>query len=159
MTMNQDNKKGIQFCTFYLGDLFLGIDVQCVQEVIRYQEMTPVPLSQDAVRGLINLRGHIVTAIDLREQLDLPPLDAEKLPMNVVIRTSEGAASLLVDEIGDVLEIHEEGFEEPPQTIRGAARRLITGVYKLEGQLLLVLDPVKATQLKAANKVAAQTTS
>jgi purine-binding chemotaxis protein CheW len=148
--MDTQARTGLQFCTFSLGDLFMGVDVQCVQEVIRYQEMTSVPLAQDAIRGLINLRGQIVTAIDLREQLELERSDSDELPMNVVIRTHDGVASLLVDEIGDVLDINDQNFEPTPETIRGAARRLISGVYKLEDRLMLVLDPAKAIQLHAA---------
>ncbi|MCB9915663.1 MAG: chemotaxis protein CheW [Planctomycetes bacterium] len=146
--MEHQTTSGMQFCTFRLGDLFLGVDVQCVQEVIRYQEMTSVPLAPVAIRGLINLRGQIVTAIDLRKQLDLPPSQLDTPPMNVVIRMEDGAASLLVDEIGDVLDIGEDAFETPPETIRGAARRLISGVFKLDDGLLLVLDPRKAIQVQ-----------
>ena len=152
--MDQQVTTGVQFCTFHLGDLFMGVDVQCVQEVIRFQEMTSVPLAHDAIRGLINLRGQIVTAIDLREQLDLPPFEDENPPMNVVIRTEDGVASLLVDEIGDVLEISDERFEVPPETIRGAAKRLVSGVIKLEGQLMLVLDPAKAIHVQGASSEA-----
>jgi purine-binding chemotaxis protein CheW len=141
-----------QFCTFYLGDLFLGIEVLQVQEVIRAQAMTRVPLAARAVRGLINLRGQIVTAIDLRERLGLPPLEAGREPMNVVVRTDEGAVSLLVDEIGDVMETEEATYEVPPETIDPAARELIHGVYKLADRLLLVLDTEKALALEPAGR-------
>ena len=93
-----------QVCTFSLDHLFLGIEVLQVQEVIRAQALTRVPLAHRAVRGLINLRGQIVTAIDLRERLGLPAQPDGRESMNVVLRTDEGAVSLLVDEIGDVLE-------------------------------------------------------
>lgn len=139
-----------QFCTFHLGDLFLGIEVLKVQEVIRAQQMTRVPLAPNAVRGLINLRGQIVTAIDLREHLGLPPRGDGRAPMNVVVRTDEGAVSLLVDEIADVLEVEEDQYEAPPETLRASARELIRGVYKLEGRLLLVLDTEKAIALEPA---------
>lgn len=76
-----------QFCTFHLDSLFLGIEVLRVQEVIRAQPMTHVPLAPPAVKGLINLRGQIVTAIDLRDRFGLPPLPSEQAPMNVVVRT------------------------------------------------------------------------
>jgi purine-binding chemotaxis protein CheW len=129
-----------QFCTFTLGDLFLGIEVLQVQEVIRPQAMTRVPLGPKSVRGLINLRGQIVTAIDLRERLGLPARPGEPQAMNVVVRTEEGAVSLLVDEIGDVLEVDDELHERLPETVGDAARGLIRGVYKLPSRLLLVLD-------------------
>src|SRR4051794_39425221 len=94
-----------QFCTFYLDGSFFGVEVQHVQEVIRYQELTRVPLASPVIRGLINLRGQIVTAIDLRRRLGLADRPAGVLPMNVVVRSEEGAVSLLVDEIGDVQEV------------------------------------------------------
>jgi purine-binding chemotaxis protein CheW len=142
-----------QFCTFYLDNLFLGVEVLRVQEVIRYQEMTRVPLAAEVVKGLINLRGQIVTAIDLRRALELTERAADKQPMNVVIRTDEGAVSLLVDEIGDVLEVNEEQFEHPPETLHGTARALVRGVYKLKDQLLLILDTEKALALDAIYNV------
>lgn len=129
-----------QLCTFYVDGLFFGVDVQKVQEVIRYQEMTQVPLASRVVQGLINLRGQIVTAIDLRRRLELNEREAGQLPMNVVIRTEDGPVSLLVDEIGDVMEVEAEAFERPPETLRGVARELIRGAYKLEDRLLLTLD-------------------
>ena len=137
-----------QFCTFYLDDLFLGVEVLKVQEVLRYQEMTQVPLASSIIRGLINLRGQIVTAIDLRRRLELPERQGEHQPMNVVLRTDEGAVSLLVDEIGDVLEMSEENLETPPDTMQSAARDLVRGVYKLKQQLLLILDTDKVIELE-----------
>src|SRR3954469_18205027 len=99
-----------QYCTFFLDGLYFGIEVLKMQEIIRYQEMTRVPLAPPVVRGLINLRGQIVTAIDMRRRLDLPALPDGRLPMNVVIRTDDGPVSLLVDEIGDVLEVDANSY-------------------------------------------------
>ncbi len=134
-----------QFCTFHVRGLFLGVEVTCVQEVIRYQPLTVVPLVPKLVAGLMNLRGQIVTAIDLRYRLGLPPRGDDEQPVNVVIRTPDGAVSLLVDEIGDVIEVDQGAFESPPETLDSAARALIRGAYKLEGRLLLVLDPEQTT--------------
>jgi purine-binding chemotaxis protein CheW len=129
-----------QFCTFFLAGHYFGVDVLNVQEVIRYQELTHVPLAPAVVRGLINLRGQIVTAIDLRRRLDLPERTDESEPVNVVLQTDEGAVSLLVDEIGDVLEISEDLFERPPEMLTGKIRDLIRGAYKLPHKLMLVLS-------------------
>jgi purine-binding chemotaxis protein CheW len=129
-----------QYCTFYVDGHYFGVEVRRVQEVIRYQAMTRVPLAPPVVRGLINLRGQIVTAIDLRRRLDLRERAADQLPVNVVIQTDDGAVSLLVDEIGDVMEVPEELFERSPETLQGAARDLIQGAYKLKDRLLLILD-------------------
>lgn len=133
-----------QFCTFFVDRQFFGVPVQQVQEVIRYQEMTRVPLVPRVIRGLINLRGQIVVAVDLRRRLNAPDRGEDQLPMNVVVRTGDGAVSLLVDEIGDVLEVQEETFERPPETLQSASRELVLGVHKLPNQLLLVLDTDKA---------------
>lgn len=138
------NRRTKQFCTFYVDDLFLGIDVQQIQEVIRYQTMTRVPLAPAAISGLINLRGQIVTAIDLRCRLGAPLRQADQPPMNVVVRDGENAVSLLVDRIGDVLEVDDELFETPPSTVRADVRGLIVGAYKLPERLLLVLDQQRA---------------
>jgi purine-binding chemotaxis protein CheW len=129
-----------QYCTFWVAQLFLGIDVHAVQEVMRPLELTPVPLASNSVMGLINLRGQIVTAVDLRCLLGLPPRPADVEPMNVVMRTDDGAVSLVVDEIGDVIEVTADAFERVPDTLQGDARLLIKGVYKLNDQLLLILD-------------------
>ena len=133
-----------QFCTFYLDNYFFGVEVENVQEVIRYQEMTQVPLAPKVVQGLINLRGQIITAIDMRRRLEMPDREEGVLPMNVVVRTEDGAVSLLVDEIKDVLEVPLDDFEPPPETIKGVTRDLVRGVYKLKDQLLLILDTHKA---------------
>ncbi len=139
-----------QYCTFHLDSLFLGIEVLRVQEVIREQPMTRLPLAPDEISGLINLRGQIVTAIDLRRRFGLEPRPAGQRAMNVVVQSDEGAVSFLVDEIGDVIETEAETFERPPETLAGPARELIRGVYKLPSRLLLVLDCEKALALETA---------
>jgi purine-binding chemotaxis protein CheW len=136
-----------QYCTFFLDGHYFGLDVLKVQEIIRSQEMTRVPLAPPVVRGLINLRGQIVTAIDLRERLQLSPRPADQLPINVVVQTDDGAVSLLVDEIGDVLAVPEQTFERPPETLAGPARDLIRGAHKLQDRLLLILDTERTVNL------------
>jgi purine-binding chemotaxis protein CheW len=139
-----------QFCTFTLAGLLFGIEVDRVQEVIRSLELTTVPLANSVVEGLINLRGQIVTALDLRRRLELPERTDGERPMNIVVRVGDGALSLLVDEIGDVVDVDEDAFEVAPETLEGVARELIRGVYKLDGRLLLVLDIDRAVALPAA---------
>lgn len=130
----------MQYGTFTLDGLLFGIEVDRIQEVIRAQEMTSVPLAPPVIGGLINLRGEIVTAIDLRRRLQLAERPGDTAPMNVVIRSRDGAVSLLVDQIGDVVEVSAASFEAPPAHLDPAARTLIRGAHKLDGQLLLVLD-------------------
>jgi len=138
-----------QYCSFFVGNLFFGVEVRLVQEVIRYQEMTRVPLAPGEVGGLINLRGQIVTALDMRHRLKLPTLDAGKLPMNVVVRTDDAAVSLLVDEIGDVVQVDTETYEPSPETLTGITRELVQGVHKLKDRLLLLLDTEKTVAVGA----------
>jgi purine-binding chemotaxis protein CheW len=138
-----------QFSTFFIDDLFFGVDVLDVQEVLRAQQMTPVPQAPDVVEGLINLRGQIVTAIDMRRRLQMPKLSTGQPPMNIVVSTPDGAVSLLVDEIGDVLDMDESTYERPPDNLDPAARELIRGVYKMKDGLMLVLDTEKAIEVDA----------
>jgi purine-binding chemotaxis protein CheW len=139
-----------QYATFFVADLFFGVDVLRVQEVLRFQQMTRVPLAPDVIEGLINLRGQIVTAIDMRRRLGLPPRAGGQTPMNMVVRTVDGAISLLVDEIGDVLDVDAATYERPPENLEPAARDLIRGVYKLKDRLLLVLDAERTVDLAVA---------
>src|SRR5581483_4942209 len=138
-----------QFSTFFVGGLFFGVDVLRVQEVLRFQQMTSVPQAPEVIEGLINLRGQIVTAIDMRRRLRLSPRSAEQTPMNMVIRTEDGAVSLLVDEIGDVLDVDNASYERPPASLDPAARELIRGVYKLKDRLMLVLDVEQTVEITA----------
>ena len=136
-----------QFATFFVADLFFGVDVLRVQEVLRFQQMTRVPQAPNVIEGLINLRGQIVTAIDMRRRLSLPPRAGDQTPMNMVVRTEDGAVSLLVDEIGDVLDAEASTYERPPENLDPAALELICGVYKLNDRLLLVLDVERTVDL------------
>ena len=142
----------VQFCSFRVADLLVGIDVQVVQEVIRAQDMRAVPLAPGEIKGLINLRGQIVTAVDLRQRLGLSPREEqEALPMNVVVRHDDEAISLLVDEAGDVVELTDSDFEPVPPTVAPLLQRVASGAFKLDGSLVLVLD-VEATVREAAAK-------
>lgn len=138
-----------QYATFFVGGLFFGINVTEVQEVLRFQEMTRVPLAPPVIEGLINLRGQIVTALDMRRRLSLSPRESGQLPMNMVVRSEDGPVSLLVDEIGDVLAVQPDQFEAPPEHLPALHQQLLEGVYKLETRLLLALDREKVLQLQA----------
>jgi purine-binding chemotaxis protein CheW len=142
-----------QYATFFVGGLFFGIEVVRVQEVLQFQLMTRVPLAPDVIQGLINLRGQIVTAVDMRRRLGLEPRPADQAPMNMVVRTEDGAVSLLVDEIGDVLDVDAGSYERPPDNLEPSARDLIRGVYKLKDRLLLVLDAERTVELAAGRRV------
>ncbi len=129
--------------------LNFGVEVEKVQEVFRYQEMTRVPLAPPVLQGLINLRGQIIPALDPHYRLEMKEREEGQLPMNVVVRTADGVVSLLVDEISDVLEASPRDFESPPDNIKGVTRDLVRGVYKLDKQLLLILDTDKAIEINS----------
>ncbi len=140
-------KTSQQFTTFTLDGHLFGVEVETVQEVIRYQETTRVPLAPGSIGGLINLRGQVITALDLRHRLGMRERPEGQLPMNVVVRTEDGAVSLLVDQIGEVIETNAQHFEQPPDTVTAKARDLIRGAYKLDRTLLLALDVPRTVDL------------
>lgn len=130
--------------TFTLGRRWYGVEVSAVQEVLRVLPRTRIPLAPRALAGLINLRGQVLTAVDLRAQLGLPPREDEVEPMLVVTHVDGEPVALLVDSIGAVVAVEPEQFEPPPDTLVGPTRELIRGAYKLTDHLLLSLDVDKA---------------
>ena len=131
-----------RFCVFRVDDQVLGIEVGTVQEVIRDRRITPVPRAPAAVLGLINLRGEIVPALDLRRCLGLPPAPRRSATM-VVFRPGEEDLSLVVDEVLEVREIDTDDFEPLPPTLQTTGRELIRGTHPLDDRLLLWLDGSK----------------
>jgi purine-binding chemotaxis protein CheW len=133
--------------------MLFGVDVLKVQEIIQFQEMTEAPLSHEVVRGLVNLRGQIVTALDLHVRLGIPKNEEiDMRPINIVLCTEGGAVSLLVDSIGDVLTVENHVQEDPPHTLNQATREILVKVCKLEKELLLVLDAEKTVELNLMPK-------
>jgi purine-binding chemotaxis protein CheW len=138
------------YATFWVGTTYFGVDATSIQEVLRNQPLTRVLGSGPEVKGLLNLRGQVVVAIDLRERLAIEPRDSETEMLNVVAVTPHGPVSFLVDDIGDVLDADAEELEAPPDTLGEPLRSLVSGVHKLDGQLMLVLDVTKAAEPVAA---------
>lgn len=132
-----------QLCTCRVGPLLLGVNVLNIQEVLYHSEYTEIPCTSDAITGLINLRGQIATAIDLRIRLGVEPMPDSEL-IHVVVEHRGEPVSLLVDEIGDVITVSDAIFEPPPENIHGTASELILGAYKLDTELLLTLDVEQA---------------
>ena len=128
-----------QYVTFQVADCLYGVDVTGVQEVLPPQPRTPTPLAPPTVAGLVNLRGQVVLAVDLRERLALPPREDDE-PMMVVVRVGSETVSLLVDRIGEVVSVGPETFAEPPETLPVTLRALVRGAHRLPDRLLLVLD-------------------
>lgn len=137
----------LQLCTFRLGELYLGLDVREVQEVLYQPDITVVPGAHEAVRGLINLRGQIATSVDLRRRFGMPEADSGLRPIHVVVRPDGEWISLVVDRIADVLDVDPEVYEPPPETLDPAYQGLILGTYKLANELLLIVDIRAAVDL------------
>src|SRR3954469_8025730 len=134
-----------QYATFEVADQLFGLAVAKGQEVLSFDQSTPVPLAPESVGGLFNLRGQVIAAVDLRVQLGLPPRTKSADPaMNIIVKTEEESVSLLVDRIGEVVTLNEDIFEPPPDTLHGPSRHLITGAFKLDGRLMLALDTDRA---------------
>lgn len=132
-------KSAKQLCTFFMDDQCFGIDAGRVQEILRRQVITPVPHAPDWVKGLVNLRGQIIVAMDLRRRLSLAQAFGRNDDMNIVVMSQTGPVSLLVERVGDVLDVDAERFEPPPSSIPGQMRRLIEGVHQRPDQLVIVL--------------------
>lgn len=128
-----------QYCTFQVGTNLFGIPVTEVQEVIAPQQRTNVPLAAEQLRGLINLRGQIVTLIGLRQLFGFDSKKDEE-SMNVVVKSNESLFALVIDEIQDVVDVETETFEKTPATLDGRLKPFVKGIHKLPGQLLIVLN-------------------
>ena len=128
-----------QLTTFYIGSDLFGIAVMNVQEVTGPMAVVPVPLAPAFVHGLVNLRGQIATALGLRELFGKGESNSEQA--SVVCKMDGNLISLLVDSIGDVVEVDGVKFEPPPDTIPPGVRHFIKGIYKMDGVLLSVIDP------------------
>ncbi len=129
-----------QLTTFYVGHELFGIEVMKVQEVTGNPHVVPVPLAPEFVRGLVNLRGQIATAVGLSELFAQKKNENKKEEMSVVCKSEGNLISLVVDSIGDVVEVDRHKFEKTPDTVPQTLRRFVKGVYKMDGVLLSVLD-------------------
>jgi purine-binding chemotaxis protein CheW len=129
-----------QLSTFHVGAYLFGVEVNLVQEIVRKHSVTPVPLAVSQIAGLINLRGEVLTAVDVRVRLGLPPSASERPKVNVVVRVDDEPVSLLVDEIGGVVEVSQLPFERTPSTVEPRLGGLLLGAYTLPEKLLLALD-------------------
>jgi len=136
-----------QLCGFKIGNGHYAVSVLDVQEVIKPQLLTPVPLAPSYVKGLINLRGQIVTAISLRTLFGLEEIESDDY-MNIIVRSGDSLYSLVVDEILDVIDVERETYEPTPETLEEKIKRFIGGVYKLDSKLLILLDLEKVLNIE-----------
>ncbi|ASG20130.1 chemotaxis protein CheW [Nitrospirillum viridazoti] len=132
--------KNEDFVTMTIADQVFGIPVLQVQDVLGPQRITRIPLAPPEVAGSLNLRGRIVTAIDVRLRLGLPPRAADKPGMSIVVDHKGELYSLMVDSVGEVLSLTSDDFERQPSTMDARWREVSTGIYRLRENLLVVLD-------------------
>jgi len=128
------------FVTMTIAEQLFGIPVLQVQDVLGHQRITRIPLAPPEVAGSLNLRGRIVTAIDVRLRLGLPPRPKNKPEMSIVVDLRGELYSLIVDSVGEVLSLSNEDFERNPATLDLRWREVSTGIYRLNNQLMVVLD-------------------
>jgi len=140
-----------QFCTFYLDHLLFGVESQKIQEVVTYRALRPVPMAPPVVSGLMNLRGQVVVALELRRQLELPERPSDMPPVCLVVHAASGTVCLLADEVGNVVEVEDATFEPSPETLSERLRSVILGVHKLEHQLMHVLDTDRACEVQVTS--------
>mgnify|MGYP000417187074 CR=1 FL=1 len=137
---------GKQFITFYLYEQLYGIDVSLVQEITRKSNITKVSLAPDFIAGLINLRGQIATAIDLKVLFNIEGVDKHKALeeredlKNVICRNESTLLSFIVDEVGDVIEVEDSDFSQTPSVVDEQVQQFMKGIYKLSTDILCVLD-------------------
>ncbi len=135
-----DNAELTEYVTFTLDGQMFGLPIAHVQEVFRPARITRVPLAAAQIAGVLNLRGRIVTAIDMRSRLDLAPRGGEETAMAIGIEAGGESFGLLVDALGEVLKLPESERESNPINLDRKLARVSAGVYRLDGQLLVVLD-------------------
>lgn len=139
----------LQYVTFRVEDQWFGIAVESAQEVLLAQRIAPVPLAPAEIAGFLNLRGQIVTAMDLRRRLQLTPRSLEE-SINIVIRQDGELFSLLVDEVGDVLSVPADTVEPVPQALDKAWRQVCSGVVRRERGLLVVVNVSALLRIESA---------
>lgn len=147
-----DQKDTEQFVTLTIEGQLFGVPVLSVQDVLAPQKITPIPLAAEGVAGALNLRGRIVTAIDVRRRLNLPPRGKDDECMYVVVELGNELYSLMIDSVGEVLSLPADRYEKTPATLDDRWREVCAGVYRLEEELLVVLD---VSNLIAYHQVAA----
>jgi purine-binding chemotaxis protein CheW len=142
-TINADRSRTateLQFATFYVGRMLLGVDIRVVQEINRQSEITNVPHAPEYVRGVINLRGEVATVVDLRTILGLPKAERSRQTRNLIVHHGGESIGLLVDRISDILTLRADEIDPPPTNVDGVAGRLMSGVYTLDSEIVVLLD-------------------
>ena len=154
-TENQGNASAItEYVTTVIGGQLFGLPISRVQDVFMPERLTRVPLASGDVAGVLNLRGRIVTAIDMRARLGLPKEEADRPPMAVGVELRGESYGLLIDSIGEVLKLPDDGREVNPVNLDPRMAKMSAGVHRLDGQLMVVLDVDRVLEI-APDKLAA----
>jgi len=140
---NESEGSSKEYLTVLIGEQRFGIPVMQVQDVLREQKVTRIPLASPEVAGSLNLRGRIVTAIDVRRRLNMPDNDKPSSSMSVVVEQNNELFSLIIDSVGDVLRFKDSNFDKNPTTLDPLWRDVSTGIYQLENELLVIMDVSK----------------
>ena len=142
LTVQQPSTRSIEreYATFYLDDILLGVDIREVQEINRNVELTRVPTAPHHVRGVMNLRGEVCTVIDLRTVFGMTPRETSRSTRNLVVTSGDERIGLLVDRIADVVTACDDELDAPPGNLNGVDNRFFSAVYKLDKELLLIVD-------------------
>ncbi len=130
----------LQYATFYVGDLLLGIDIRLVQEINRQLDITPVPNAPKHVRGVINLRGEVATVLDLRTVLGLPEGEESRTTRNLIVHSQDEAIGLWVDRISDILTLRPDQISDSPSNVDGVDGKFFLGVHTLDTEICVLLD-------------------
>lgn len=141
--LSKKTNNNIELATFYVGNALCGMDILKVQEINKILDLTAVPQAPEYVRGILNLRGQIVTVIDLGIKLGLSRIEIGPETRNIIVNSQNEYIGLLVDRIGDVERTSEEKIEAPPANIGGVKAVFFEGVYKKENSLIGILNVEK----------------
>lgn len=151
-TAKEPNKDLVELATFLVGDALCGMDILKIQEINKLIDMTSVPQAPTYVLGILNLRGQIITSIDLSQKLGLGATDLSLDPRNIIVNSNGEHIGLLVKKISDVVQANKDKFEPPPSNMGGIQGEFFTGVYKTKEKLIGILDIEKVLRLKESNK-------
>jgi len=146
------NKNLIELSTFLVGDALCGMDILKIQEINKLIDMTSVPQAPSYVLGILNLRGQIITSIDLSKKLGLGETNLSHDPRNIIVNSRGEHIGLLVKKISDVVQADTTKFEPPPSNMGGIQGEFFTGVYKTTDKLIGILDVDKVLHLETQSK-------
>ncbi len=147
-TVQDTNQNLVELSTFLVGDALCGMDILKIQEINKLIDMTSVPQAPSYVLGILNLRGQIITSIDLSQKLGLGKTDLSLDPRNIIVNSKSEHIGLLVKKISDVVQADKNKFEPPPSNMGGIQGEFFTGVYKTEDKLIGILDVEKVLRLE-----------